>query len=202
MMLFGLTGLGLPKAHAAESSWSNIETAKKAIINVAPEFLQTKVTDVSASKTDVTENFLQKPLVVETQITPDPPKSRIVVKSTSVSKTVKAATPVADAGEASAHRFPYGYCTYYVSQQRFIPWSGNAISWLSGARSYGYATGDSPQIGAIIVTSEGGWTGHVGIVNAVSDGMITISEMNFEGFGVVSSRTISADFNRILGYIY
>jgi len=199
-MLLGLSGSALPKAQAAESSWSNIETAKKAVVNVAPVLLSTKATNVSAPEA-TTESFLQKPLVAETKITPNP-KPKIVVKATSTVKATRSVAMVDQAGDASAHRFPYGYCTYYVSQQRFIPWSGNAIAWLSGAQSYGYATGNTPQVGAIVVTSEGGWTGHVGMVTGVGDGTITITEMNFAGFGVVSTRTIAADYSRILGYIY
>jgi surface antigen len=200
-MLIGLSGVSLPKAYAADSSWSNIETAKKAIVNVAPDLLANKVTDVSALS-NATENFIQKPLVAETQITPDPPKRKVVVKATSTAKVVKAAVNVVDE-QTSAHRFPYGYCTYYVSQHRFVPWSGNAIAWLSGAQSYGYATGKTPQAGAILVTTEGGWTGHVALVNSVNDdGSFTVSEMNYKGFGVTSSRTVPANYGRILGFIY
>jgi len=42
----------------------------------------------------------------------------------------------------------------------------------------------------------------VGIVTKVSGDSVTISEMNYKGFGVVSSRTISAKNRVIKGYIY
>lgn len=203
-MFFGVSFIGLPKAKAADYSWGNIETAKKAIENVAPVVSKNEVDKSSASLVFASDEFIQKPLVAETQITVEPSKPKVVTKSTKTTASVKPLQQVATVtGEVSAHRFPFGYCTYYVSQKRFIPWSGNAITWLQGARSFGYATGDIPQVGAIVATSEGGRTGHVAMVDAVNlDGTITISEMNYSGFGVISSRTISSSYGRILGYIY
>jgi surface antigen len=100
------------------------------------------------------------------------------------------------------NHFSYGYCTYYVASRRNIPWFGNAGTWLSGARAAGFATGDIPQVGAIIVTSESVY-GHVGIVEAVNgDGTITISEMNYSGFARITSRTIPVSYSAIKGYIY
>lgn len=204
-LLFGLSSMNLPKIHAADSNWSNIETAKKAIENVAPVISTSNVDKNSASYVFAPDEFIQKPLVAETQITVETPKKKAKVLSSAVSATrvIKPAQPVdTTAIDQSAHRFPYGYCTYYVSQRRFIPWSGNAIAWLRGAQSFGFATGSTPQVGAIVVTSEGGYTGHVGMIDAVNGNEITITEMNFKGFGVVSSRTISSGYGSIMGYIY
>jgi len=81
-------------------------------------------------------------------------------------------------GKAGAgHRFPYGYCTWYVAQRRYVPWSGNAGTWLYKAKAMGYATGRTPKVGSIMVSSES-WWGHVAIVEKVSGSTITISEMN------------------------
>lgn len=162
----------------------------------------------SASYVFASDSFIQKPLVTETQITVDPPKPKVVTRSVVAKKVVQpkivaAKTTDTNIDNANAHRFPYGYCTYYVSEKRFVPWSGNAGTWLSGALKFGYATGDTPQVGAIVVTSEGGFAGHVALVDAVnSDGTITISEMNYAGFGRTSSRTISTSYGPIKGYIY
>jgi len=96
----------------------------------------------------------------------------------------------------------YGYCTWYVANQKNIPQSwGNAGQWLYGAISSGYATGSTPEPGAIIVTGEGGY-GHVGIVQSVHDNAITISEMNYIGWGIVNEREIGLDNPVIRGYIY
>ncbi|AKM82570.1 TPA: hypothetical protein DD449_01480 [Candidatus Berkelbacteria bacterium] len=195
--------MSLPKAHAADSSWNNIANAKKAIENVAPVVSNSNVDQASASYVFVPTEFIQKPLVTETQITIEVPvkKPKTVVKATSVTRKAIAPVVASNVSE-SAHRFPYGYCTYYVSSRRFIPWSGNAITWLSGARNSGFATGNTPQVGAIMVTSEGGSAGHVAMVDGVNGDEITLNEMNYKGFGILSQRTISASNGRILGYIY
>jgi surface antigen len=100
-----------------------------------------------------------------------------------------------------AHRFPYGWCTWYVASKRHVPWGGNAGTWLYHARAYGAATGKTPTVGSIIVTNESRW-GHVGIVTGVKGNSISISEMNYKGWGIQSSRTISAKSPVIKGYIY
>lgn len=203
-LLLGLSGLSTPKAHAADSNWGNIEVAKKAIENVAPVVSKSEVDKNSASYVFASNEFIQKPLVAETQVTIETPKPKTRVLATPVYKTSVAKLAEVDttAVDQGAHRFPYGYCTYYVSQRRFIPWSGNAISWLRGAQSFGFATGSTPQVGAIVVTSEGRYTGHVGMIDAINGNEITITEMNYKGYGVVSSRTISANYGSIMGYIY
>lgn len=98
--------------------------------------------------------------------------------------------------------FPYGYCTYYVANKRGVAWRGNAGAWLYNARAAGYSTGKKPQVGAIVVTTEDARYGHVAYVEAVGDGTITISEMNYKGWGVVNTRTLSQNARVIRGYIY
>jgi len=99
------------------------------------------------------------------------------------------------------HRFPYGWCTYYVSLKRCIPWRGNAGTWCWQARRYGFATGRTPRAGAIIVTRESGW-GHVGYVEKVSGNMVLISEMNKIGWGRISQRWLDNRSPIIKCYIY
>jgi LysM repeat protein len=101
----------------------------------------------------------------------------------------------------TGHRFPYGYCTWYVAQKRYIPWGGNAGTWLYNAKSMGYATGRAPRPGAIMVSSES-WWGHVAVVESVRSGQITISEMNYAGWAKRSTRTLSASSRAIKGFIY
>jgi surface antigen len=105
---------------------------------------------------------------------------------------------------SSGHNgYPYGWCTYYAASRRNVPSNlGNGGQWLSSAQAHGYSTGSTPQPGAIIVTGES-WYGHVGIVESVNpDGSAVISEMNYNGWGVVSSRTISPGNPVVKGYIY
>lgn len=100
------------------------------------------------------------------------------------------------------HRFPYGYCTWYVASRRGdVTWGGNASAWLSNAAAAGRATGNTPVPGAIMVTRES-WWGHVAYVESVSGNSVTISEMNYSGWGRVSRRTLNKGDWRIRGYIY
>lgn len=97
--------------------------------------------------------------------------------------------------------FPYGYCTYQAALDRGgVDFGGNANQWLGNARAAGYNTGSVPVVNAIFVTAESGW-GHVGTVIKVnSDGSFVTREMNYVGFGVVSSRTLRP--SQTLGFIY
>ncbi len=98
--------------------------------------------------------------------------------------------------------FPWGQCTWYAAQRRGdVTWMGNAGEWLWNAQAQGRPTGRIPAVGAILVTSES-WWGHVSIVEAVNGDQVTISEMNYAGFGITSTRTLSNSSGVIKGYIY
>ncbi|HEY8740280.1 MAG TPA: CHAP domain-containing protein [Candidatus Dormibacteraeota bacterium] len=99
--------------------------------------------------------------------------------------------------------FSFGWCTWYVATKRYVPWMGNAIEWYGNAAAMGFPEGSTPRQGAIMVTRESGW-GHVAYVESVdADGKgWTVSEMNFKGFGVVSSRHISMGLVPLVGFIY
>lgn len=109
-------------------------------------------------------------------------------------------TPEGKAG--TGHKFPYGYCTWYVAQHRYVPWGGNAGTWLYSAKSLGYKTGKKPKVGSIMVTTENRYYGHVALVEKVSGDTITVSEMNYVGWGKVNRRTLSASSRAIKGFIY
>jgi surface antigen len=101
----------------------------------------------------------------------------------------------------TGHSFPYGYCTWYVSQKRYVPWGGNAGTWLYNAKSAGYQTGKTPRVGAIMVSSES-WWGHVAIVESVGSGSFTISEMNYKAWGKVDRRSVVTSSRIVKGFIY
>jgi surface antigen len=88
--------------------------------------------------------------------------------------------------------FEWGWCTYYAQQQRpDRKFSGNAGDWIA------YANSNTPSVGAVGVTV-GGY-GHVVIIRQVDGDRVFVEEMNYEGFGVISSRwTSSSEFH---GYI-
>lgn len=115
---------------------------------------------------------------------------------------VSSGTRKLDGRAGTGHSFPYGYCTWYVAQKRYVPWSGNAGTWIFNARSMGYSTGRTPTRGAIVVTTENRYYGHVAIVESVSGDSITVSEMNYAGWGKVDRRVIPLSSRAIKGYIY
>ena len=102
----------------------------------------------------------------------------------------------------AGHRFPYGYCTWYVAQKRNVPWSGNAGTWIYHAKAGGYATGRTPKVGSIMVTTENRYYGHVAYVESVSGSSFTVSEMNYVGFGKVDRRVLLTSDPEIKGFIY
>ncbi|MBD3282511.1 MAG: LysM peptidoglycan-binding domain-containing protein [Candidatus Portnoybacteria bacterium] len=100
-----------------------------------------------------------------------------------------------------SHQFPWGQCTWYVAQRRYIPWSGHAKTWIYKAPRYGFATGSEPRPGAVIATREHPYYGHVAYVESVNGPYVTISEMHL-GYGIKKVRTLHKDDWRIIGYIY
>lgn len=103
---------------------------------------------------------------------------------------------------SQGHRFPYGYCTWFVAQKRYVPWGGNAGTWLYNARAYGYKTGKTPTVGSIVVTTEDRYYGHVAYVEKVTKDTITVSEMNYTGWAKKSVRQLSRNSRVIKGYVY
>ena len=113
-------------------------------------------------------------------------------------------------GTGKSHYFAYGHCTWYVAQQRVIPWSGHAKYWLANAEAMGYATCQGsacqPKVGAIVSLKDSGWMarvyGHVAYVIKVENNRFLISEMNRIGWGKVSVRWIPLGSYLIKGFIY
>jgi surface antigen len=103
---------------------------------------------------------------------------------------------------AGGNRFSFGYCTWYVYNRRQVPWLGNAWQWFGQAQSYGWSTGQTPRVGAIMVSFESSF-GHVAYVEAVNaDGSYTVAEMNFVRWDVVDHRTIHPGGIPLIGFIY
>jgi surface antigen len=106
-------------------------------------------------------------------------------------------------GHSHYNRFPWGQCTYWVASQRDIPWNGNAWEWFGAAQAAGVATGKTPRVGAVMVTWESRYYGHVALVEQVfDDGSWEISEMNYRGLGVVDHRRIRFGQVPLIGFIY
>lgn len=105
------------------------------------------------------------------------------------------------------NRFDWGYCTWWVAKRRDVTWMGNAIEWYDNAQEQGYNVGDTPMPGAILVRRSAYWNGygHVAYVESVSGTTFTVSEMNVQGLGVLSTRTYDMQSDPppgFVGFIY
>lgn len=81
---------------------------------------------------------------------------------------------------SNGNNYTPGQCTWYVASRRSVPLSmGNATNWEYGLLNAGWHI-TAPVPGAIGV-SHAGYAGHVVIVESVSGGVVTISEMNGAG---------------------
>lgn len=90
-------------------------------------------------------------------------------------------------GSSNGNTYTAGYCTWYAKNRRpDLPNNlGNANTWVARAQAQGIPTGSSARPGAIAQQGM-----HVAYVESVNgDGTITVSEMNWEGLYIVSTRT-------------
>lgn len=79
---------------------------------------------------------------------------------------------------------------------------GNARYWASRLGALGYTVNRTPSYGAIFQTNSG-YYGHVGIVTGVNgDGSITVQEMNYAGYNVITESTIPANQVGSFNYIH
>jgi LysM repeat protein len=106
-------------------------------------------------------------------------------------------------GPFSNAKFVYGQCTWYVASRRYVPWSGDAWMWYGNAKAMGYAVGNVPEPGAIMVTWESQVFGHVAYVEQVNaDGSFVVSEMNYKAWDVIDERTLRVKDVPLIGFIY
>ena len=132
--------------------------------------------------------------------------SNVKVTTQSAPRTQSTASTQAFLGKTNsgANYYTWGQCTYYVYDKVGgtigNTW-GNANNWANAAAQSGYTVNNTPKAGAVMQTTQGGY-GHVAYVESVnSDGSVTVSEMNYQGVGVVSTRTISASQASSYNYI-
>jgi len=102
--------------------------------------------------------------------------------------------------------FPWGQCTWYAASLRNVTWGGNADAWFGNAQAQGYSTGETPQVGSIVVWGSGGGYsvyGHVAYVVGVSGpSSFVVDEANyFEIPGVLDQRHVTT-LNDVEGFIY
>ncbi len=139
-------------------------------------------------------------IIVPDGVKQDAPKPAPVTTSYSRVAGAYTSAPSLTHFSYSGNGYAFGYCTYYVASRRNVPsnW-GNANAWYYNAQASGFSVGYTPVPGAIAWTGAG-YYGHVAYVEGVSGGMVTVSEMNYNGgWDRVSHRTVPAGTFR---YIY
>lgn len=114
------------------------------------------------------------------------------------SQTIENA-PKATKGAVADNAYAYGNCTHFAKQLRpDLPNNlGNADSWYINAQAQGIDVGYSPAIGAVAEALTGYM--HVAIVVDIDGDRVFITEKNYKGFNIVSSRWVNASDFR---YIY
>lgn len=118
---------------------------------------------------------------------PKPVESVVFARTTN--STTPRQTTITRRPVSSGNTYLYGYCTHFVKEQlSWVPNGlGNAVSWINGLNSTA-----NPKVG--MVAWQGGWVGggygHVAVVTAVNGNMVTVSEKNYTGWNIVSTRTV------------
>ena len=166
-----ITSVALAQGTSVERIWrANSQISHPDVINVG-ESLKIPLND---------EVLPERPLPVIVQPTAPTPASKPSGFST------------------SGNSYSPGYCTWYVKNMRpELPNNlGNADAWAYNAVRYGLTVSNSPTVGAVAVAIN---YGHVSIVTAVHGSTVTVSEMNFVKWNVISTRIAPiSEFN----YIY
>jgi peptidoglycan endopeptidase LytE len=147
-------------------------------------------------------------LMVPYGVGPEPPSAPASNAHTvSVGKRSWFVTPIWSSGGGL---YPFGQCTWYVNTRRPAPWGGNAWQWFSRSqlKPWSRPVGATPRVGAIMVTWESPYWGHVAYVEQVyGDGSWLVSEMNYAspsggGWGRVSYRHVIPGTIPLIGFIY
>jgi surface antigen len=132
---------------------------------------------------------------------PPAPPAPVIATAAPAPVVASGSAPVSHPASGPNH-FTFGFCTWYVANRRYVPWFGDAGQWGPAARAMGYAEGPTPRVGAIMVDWEGP-IGHVGYVETVhSDGSFVVSEMNFNAWDVVDTRTLPPGGIALETFIY
>lgn len=172
-----------------QTSWQRLYAKNTAVTD--PDVIATG-SKLTIPLTD--EQLADRPLPVKAAPLPPVTQESTVSRAPARNAPAQATAP---RGASSGNTYSYGYCTWYVKNKRpDLPNNlGNADTWVSRAAAQGLPTGSSPRVGAV------GQRGmHVVYVERVNDdGTIFISEMNRQGWNVVSTRTVPASYFQ---YIY
>lgn len=118
----------------------------------------------------------------------------VIIEPLGLNQTTQTSAP-SGRSSVSGNTYSVGYCTHFAKQMRpDLPNNlGNADTWYI---RYNGPKGSEPRVGAIGVAK--GYM-HVVYITGVNGDTVTLSEQNYKGWGVISSRTAPAsEFN----YLY
>jgi hypothetical protein len=115
--------------------------------------------------------------------------------------------PLEGAKRTGPGLFEWGNCTWWVAQRRAVTWLGNGGEWYANAKAQGYAVGNLPLPGSILVRGSSAYNGygHVAYVESVDGTQFTVSEMNVSGLGQLTTRTYDIVSNpppSMIGFVY
>lgn len=119
--------------------------------------------------------------------------------------------------EKVVNSFVPGYCTWYMAittpaifgpvkdgkQERPFWW--DAKNWYANAKKAGFSVGQTPRVGSIVVYSAlRSSAGHVGKVTKYlpDEWKMVVTDMNFAGKFIVTTRREETDNSKIIWYIY
>lgn len=147
-------------------------------------------------------------IIIPDGVAPAASASQPVLNSTGNTSS-SSSNPVATQATVSVgNRYDFGNCTYYAFNRRaelgrpIGSFWGNANTWAMLASAAGFTVNNTPAVGAVFQTTSG-YHGHVGIVERVNpNGSVFVSEMNYVGFNVKSTRTFSPSEARSYTYIH
>jgi surface antigen len=117
-------------------------------------------------------------------------RSSLTTSTSSSKSSSNDSAPSASSGMRSSYNWATpGQCTWgalnkWYASEGYYPggWTGNALSWASGAASAGYTVSGVPRTRSIIVMQPGVYgsssAGHVAWVTGVSGDQVTFIEMN------------------------
>ena len=106
----------------------------------------------------------------------------------------------------SGNRYALGNCTWYAYERRAAIgrpigslW-GNATNWAVSARAAGFTVNGTPAPGAVF--QYGGGYGHAGVVESVDSEYLYVTDMNYAGYNVITSRKIPLSSTGHYSYIH
>lgn len=200
-LLLGISAVRAQKAQYQENMYRKVQQ----IQTEKEERIETLSKDLEALKEQkaVTDTQLKEKAASEAQKASEIEKLKADLQAKADAEQIIASAPVGGRGgsDTAGNSYDFGYCTWYVKNRRpDLPNNlGDAHSWIVNGIADGLSTGSVAKMGAVGVSTAGS-LGHVVYVEGIiGDGTILISEMNFSGWGVQSTRQVAEN---TFQYIY